>query len=302
MKAPKSGAVGGTSARINTAGAIGAFTKPCPPSKRASTGIRAVAAGVRGRGRKGVVTKPSPSDRTLIAKVAACGSRPRGSADSSAGDRRNPGSLCTDATAAGQRNGESRRGDAEAALAPASIESLDKADAFGDPCDAVASLQVFADECCSSTESFDVYHAENDGFGSSEWSSSTSSRASSSGGFDSEAPPMHPAGDEKLQGRTKAGREKNEAGGFEGEEEDDEEEEEDGGGDVVVRIEPAEDINIKAVAGKRSRRKHRSADKRRKGRPGEGRTGLDDAWSNRWLTGGDVLVTCYQDCQAKSWR
>lgn len=183
-----------------------------------------------------------------------------------------------------KRKSDSSCRDAPAALAPASVETLCGVEVFGHPSDNVASLHGSSgDRCSTSSEgSFGVCDGENDSSDTPEWASSSTSSRSNSIISDIEAQPRRPVSDEELPDRRKPGTEKNDERKME-EEEVQEEQEEDG--DVLVRNKPAKE-NGSSAALKRSRRKRRGEDKRRKGRPEEGSTRLDDAWSNRWLTGG----------------
>lgn len=302
-KVPKSGAVGTRSARmkrVNTAGTSGAFTGPRPPSKRASTAIPIVAASARGRSRRSGLARPSPSDRTMTAEAAVRRDHTRGDTESSAGDQRHAGALSSnpaDAAVEQQRKSESSCRDAQAALAPASDESLDEAENIGHPTYVVASPQGSADESCSE-ESFDVYDGENDSLGASEWDSSTSSRSSSIG---SDIEALSPASDKELPDQREEGTEEN--GGRKMEEEQEGRRGEDSGGDVPVQSNPAKDDRSKAC--KRSRQKRRDKEKTKMGRPEGGSTGLDDAWSNRWLTGKKykILAICIASyCRGVGWR
>lgn len=181
-----------------------------------------------------------------------------------------------------QQNGSIICKDGKAVLTPSNIESLDEV-IFGHPSDTVASLHGSTDKGCSSNESFDVYDGENESLGTSECSSSISSRSSSSS-IDEE-PLLRPANDKELQDQQDSGTDMNKDGELE-EEEDGEEEKGDGGRDTRVRNEPSKENHSKALS--RSRRKRRDGGKRKKGRPEEGSTRLDDAWSNRWLTGKEM--------------
>lgn len=223
----------------------------------------------------------------LTTEVAVCQSHPREDSESSAGDRRRRDSLGSNADAVEQRKNNGSCREAREGLGPASIESPDEVEIFCHPSDTVASLHRSTDECCSSKESFDFYGGEGDSLSNSEWNSSTSSRSSSIS--DNDAPPLRPGSDEELPGQTKAGTENINTGGLE----EEEEEEEDRGADFSVRNKPAGEKNNRAL--KTCRRKRRDGAKRKKGRPEEGRAGrLDDAWSNRWLTGKEILATCWR--------
>lgn len=278
---PKSRA---TSARVNTTGAHGTFTKPCPPSKRASTAVPFDAASARGRSRKNILTEALTPDRTLAAGVARCRGHSRGGAEASAGDQQHPGSLCSNTVE--QRKSGSSCGEGKAALAPAGFVSLDKVETFGHPSNTETSLHGSTGERCSSEKSFDVYDGEDGDFGASESGSTASSRSSSMSDF--EAPPQqYPVSDDGLFDQRKAGTEKNRGGGLE-------KEERGKAGDVLDRITPAEE-NVRK-ASRRSRRHRRNGETRGKRLPEEGSTCLDDAWPNRWLTGKEVLVRCREIC------
>ena len=286
VKVSKSAVVGTSSARVDTAGVHGSFTKPRPPSKRASTANPIVAASARLRGRKGGSTKTSRSDRVLPAEEVGCRSQPRGDGESSsAGGERHPGPLRSTPGAMKHQKSDSSCRDSPPASAPASAETLGEVQVFGHPSDtAVASLLESMDDRCSCEDSFDVYDGETDSLGTSEWDcNSTSSRSNSIS--DVEALAQCPVRDEEPPGQSKAGTEKSDGREMEEEQEQEEQEEEEGGNNALVRQKPGKE-NDSSKATKRSRRKRRGEGRRKQGRhPEGGSTHLDGAWSNRWLTG-----------------
>eukprot|EP00903_Cladosiphon_okamuranus_P008133 g7833.t1 len=144
-----------------------------------------------------------------------------------------------------------------------------------------------ADRCSSSEESFDVYDGESDHLGDSDWSS-TASRGSSNVSNTEMLPLRHPASEEGLPDQRKGETEEKKSRGMEEEEEVEEEgNEKNMAGETLVRKKPVEE-NKSSKASERVRRKRRDRKKRKEARSQKGGTGLDDAWSNRWLT---VLLT-----------
>lgn len=178
----------------------------------------------------------------------------------------------------------------EAAIALDSDESLDRAGISGHISDTMLSPNESTDEGSSAEESFDFYDGTDDSCSSREWSSGNSSSGgpsssdtdllSNSETTKAEVHAIRPAAechDETQDGMpneelpNKAELETEEEG--------------------ICGQERGNDSPEKYHrTTERSRRKRRGRKHKHTGRAEEGNASLDDAWSNRWLTGKWVLT------------